>query len=198
MVGGRISGGVVLEPPVVLALLNQQLAQLTPQSNKWIIPLPLDPRPLILPNPGALSYVHVGWNVFWYHVQTLALTFDGSAPVPNIIAPVANTFPDHTSLIEMTDGRGYSGQGINFPPYTTKVWPGREMSYITVRWANPALKFTWEIEHTIFGQPVVTASDQVYVLYGSYAQIGSVPPAKVLCIGGALDAGGVPVFLATH
>ena len=133
---------------------------------------------------------------------TVALTFDGSAPVPNIIAPVANTFPDHSSLIEEIDGRGYVGQGTNFPPYTSKVWPGREMSYPIVRWFDPALKFTWNIEHTTFGQPVVTATGGAYMMYGAIDDIAHshyvVPPAKVLCIGGALDAGGVPVFLATR
>jgi len=135
---------------VVLAELNQQLAKIPEQDDRWLIPLPVDIR--------GLEGVSITYGKDEVEVPVVKVIYPGSAPLVNIIPEadelrVSKTFfgdwlyYDHMRLIE---------------PYTDPIYPGLEMRYLTVR--GNFLGFRENITlPTTFGAKIGEARKPIYV-----------------------------------
>lgn len=183
-VEAKQTGGVVLKAPIALRLINEKLATIPEQKDKWIIPLPIDPREMN-PTRGISLSFEKGYGP--YQIPVLKLTFDENLPLVNIIPEAQQLFILKGVYYEW----GYGDNMTLIDPYTDRIFPGMEMRYLTV--TGKFQGFSRNTAMNIgFADKVSTIEDSVYVALTAAWEWYSVTSDKIL------TAGQTPVFVAVN
>ncbi|MDH7475960.1 MAG: hypothetical protein QHH09_00615 [Microgenomates group bacterium] len=174
------TGGLVLNSKVSLKILKDQLAKIPNQRDRWLIPLPVDIRGL---QKVVLLY-ESGYGD--YQVPVIKILFSGEALVSNVM-------PNVTTLRVARNiyyGWVFFGNFRRVEPYTDKVYPGREMDYVTVAGQMTDFSSNSTIEVS-FGEKVSFVKSFAIVSVGAVNEHFTSTPDKTLSVGG------LPVFVAT-
>jgi len=180
------TGGLVLDSKVVLSLLNQKLAEIPKQKDRWLVPIPLDIRNSKEPVTIKLSLKEFGGGAETYP------SVDISSPE---VLPLVNILPDtkEVRIAPSYIGGGYMGYYnpiLRIQPYFERIVEGHEMCYLFVL-ARLNLS-GWTTIESSFGDVVDKVSGQMFVSYGLGQEKGPIGPEKVL------SSGGVPIFVAAN
>ena len=184
-VQGIQTGGVVLKAPVVLKLIDDKLATIPEQKDKWTIPLPIDISTINTKDLISISFSKdnpVGLSV-------CKISFGRNLTAVNII-------PSSTSL-EVLNGDQYTTYGGQYmdagkSSSNDKIVPGKEMNYLTVA---GGLSFTQDGNiPSNFGDQIVLAQSPIVIYLTAATEWRDADERKIL------DAGDskIPVFLATN
>lgn len=175
------TGGVVLKPPVVLKLLNDKLATIPNQTDKWAFPLPLD-----VTNTEANIYLALKEGYGDYKVPIAELSFTSKIPLPvtNIL-----TQAEEISVISNTYYKNiYIDSFRLVEPNTDYIIAGQDIRYITV---GGFLGRTGNLNSS-FGDKIGDAGGKVAVSVNSALEWRDVDANRILT---ALNS---PIFLATN
>lgn len=176
------TGGVVLTALVVRQLINEKLATIPNQRDRWITVLPVDPRGL-----DKNDNVSVKFEKAAIGKLIATMRFQGKAPL-------VNNFPGSTQLRIMaggTYGGGYLDPIRLMDPYADKIFPGKEMQYFTVAGNLEGFSENTTIKSS-FGEKVGLGGSLVIVGHSAAYETDDTTADKILSIGG------IPVFLAAN
>lgn len=173
-------GGVSLSSQVVQKLLGEKIDQTPSQADKWGVALPVDPRNLAQGNKILLSFE----NAETVPIKIAKLSFDGQLPVSDIILNQKN--------IKFLTSPYYNWAFIDnvrsVSPYGDTIYPGKEMSYITV--AGHFIDANQKVVSSNFGDTLAVAQDKVYVWYTASNESRDMSRDKILSVGDS-----IPVFM---
>jgi len=174
-------GGVSLVPQVVQKLLNNAIAEIPEQRNKWIVVPPVDIN-AVVESRILLSFTP---NINTKK-DTLEVRFtDKVLPLLNIIP--GN--PNIKTLKSPVYKWAYLDNIINIAPNNVTIIPGTEMSYLVVGGnftnANDQL-----VSKKAFGERITEVEDKVYVGYGNPGGARDIDKDKILTVGNK-----IPVFI---
>ena len=175
------TGGLTLNAKVSLKILQDQLAKIPNQKDKWLIPLPVDIRGL---QKVVLLY-ESGYGD--YQIPVIKILFSGEAPVSNVM-------PNVTRLRVMQNsyyGWIYIGDFCRVDPYIDFVYPGREMDYISVGGQMTEFSSNITVEGG-FGEKVSFVKSSAIVNLAASKEFFTPTPEKTLSVGG------LPVFVAAN
>ena len=178
---GERTGGLALTSPVVLKLIEQKLATIPDQKDKWTIPLPLDIRNLALGKDVSLSFVNGYQN---YPAPLLIVSYETELPLVNMI-------PNSQQLnISKSIFSGYwqiYDPILRVEPYTNRIVSGKEMSYILILSSiNGPNKIDCK-----FGDRLGEVSNKIIIGYGIVNDFREVTKR-------VFTVGQVPVFIAAN
>lgn len=177
------TGGVVLKAPVVLKLIDDKLAIIPEQKDKWIITLPVD-----ITAANTVDHILISFTKDNPVAgQVCKVSFNGSFPVVNII-------PSSTSL-EVLNGDQYTTYGGMYideerSAFNDKIISGKEMSYLTVAGDMNFPQDGNMPSH--FGDLVTTAQSPVVIYLAAANEWRNADENKILDVG----TNKTPVFLA--
>lgn len=184
------TGGLVLKPDVALRILNEQLAAIPTQRDRWLIPLPSDISDI--DSKVALqfgSFTH-GDAPNKYTVPHVDVTCTEPAPLMNIIPNTKEVRISKNYLFGYT----YIDRLTSFQPYGDSIVAGKEMQYITVNGHFKGFTDNATIP-SMFGDTLSPdGGGVVKIFYGitgdQAADYRDIDPSKILSISNT------PVFVA--
>jgi hypothetical protein len=177
------TGGVVLKAPVVLKLIDEKLATIPEQKDRWTIPLPLDLRQ----SNGSVEIDFGKKTVGDYSSPFIFIKLNERIPLINII-------PGSQDLRIASDIYGFVGYYDSilrtYPNYK-QIIPGMEMRYITVKASSIEIQPQTDVQSN-FGDEVSNATGTIGVNYGTPDNQPPLTMDKVLIVGR------LPVFVASN
>lgn len=173
-------GGVVLEPRVVKRLMDETLAKIPEQSDKWVVVSPVDISTVV--NSDVLLSFEPNINT---QKIVLKISFTEVLPLLNVIPGDPNIKITKNPVYNW----GYLDNIRNTAPYNDSILPGKEMNYIVVggNFINAKDQF---ISKKTLGEQVAEVEDKVYVGYSFGGGAWDVGRNKILSVGN-----NIPVFL---
>ncbi len=177
------TGGLILAPDLALQTLNERLETITNQSDKWLVPLPLDAK--------GVENVNLSFEPSSYQgttVMLLQIDFSGKGTL-RCIGPLT----EQVSIAASNYGPAYFDQLLNINPYTDHIQPGHEMRYIWVTASQMAGVSSNQTLDKKFGDIVSAgAYGPIHINYGSALDYFTITPDKILNIDG------IPVFVGSQ
>ena len=157
----KTTGVLVLVPEVVKYQIEQQLAQIPEGQPRLLFPLPIDPRGVSNLELRVVDHQFTDVTIKELHILY-------SIPEASDGVPIVNVIPD-TDVISAQYSRFFDKQVIYDlrrldSRYLSKIPPGKEMMYITIRAPlKGAPKENYTITNVPFGHSIGTTRKTVMV-----------------------------------
>ncbi|MEM2941791.1 MAG: hypothetical protein QW304_09635 [Thermoproteota archaeon] len=184
----RQTGGLVLVPSVVLDILNTQLEQIPNQRDRWLIPLPIDPRQVSEVN--IIIKDHVFSDVPM--VTALVINFSGETSFVNILPKTDIVYLQHFVYNNRDRWLCIDPLRLNYD-YLTNIREGEEMRYLSVDASirNIPAQNLW-LNNKPFGSTIGQVTGRILITESASNEWRKITPEHILMING------VPVAVAPN
>jgi len=180
--GGELTGSWVASSSFALEYLNEQLAQIPEQKDRWLITIPIDPRTV----PNVNMYIEDYSGLSSYR---LVVDFQGSTSLVNIIPNTSSIRIIYST--QMQRWMCVDPLTANDQNYLNRIVPGEEMRYLSVRGFLIDVAAENQTKLNVpFGTTIAQTSGPVLITEECATEYRAISWDHVL------DLAGVPLFIA--
>jgi len=184
-VEGSPTGGWAAESSQAKTYLEEELAQIPKQKNKWLITLPIDIR-------ETKNRVDIGWqeSQFVSGWMMLKISFNGTLPLGNI-----GLLTEKLRVDDSGYGLVFYDQKLLVNPYTDYIQEGEETRYLWVSAQSMlGVKANTGFDSKFGGVVSRAATGPIYIDYGAAQDYEDQP----ITVDKILKVGNQPVFITVN